>query len=76
MALKLVPTRPSKQTLAGIPLFQDLPHDVVRDLSQHCKWHCYRAHETIIEFRIMIEGSSLWSKAERGLFTIHRVARR
>jgi CRP/FNR family transcriptional regulator, cyclic AMP receptor protein len=51
MALKLVPTRPSKQTLAGIPLFQDLPHDVVRDLSQHCKWHCYRAHETIIEFQ-------------------------
>ena len=50
MAVKRVPTRPDKPTLVGILLFRDLPHDVVRNLSQHCKWHRYRAREPIIGF--------------------------
>src|SRR5690349_16885183 len=51
MALKLVPRPPDEQTLAGIRLFQNVPRDVVSELSRHCKCQYYQSRQTIIQYQ-------------------------
>jgi CRP-like cAMP-binding protein len=39
---------PATSTLATFGLFQDLPSDVIADLSNHCKWYNYQTNQTIV----------------------------
>jgi len=51
MALELVPIRPDERTLAGIHLFRDIPHDVVKEVSGHCRWNHYDPNQAIIQYQ-------------------------
>ncbi len=41
----------SERTLAGVGLFRDLAADVVKMLSERCRWRRYRAHQPIVNYQ-------------------------
>src|SRR5580765_1412305 len=39
------------ESLAGITIFRDLPHDDLASLARRCTWRRYRAGQTILNYR-------------------------